>query len=407
VSNALAIAAVTETFSRIIEQAAQTAVAGAIISNSAPRAPASNDPTVSVYLFHVAESAHFRSADLPTRNPRGTLVTPPRIGLELDYLVSFYGQSEELERERMIGQVASTVHGRPLLSPEAIQTAIDDQIALDPTHFLLGADLSAQVEGVRVCPLDLDLEAMSKLWSVFFQEPHTLSIAYRISIVLIEVEAMQDEGLPVQVRQIRAVPVGAPVILSVAPASLPFSLSGSTLDLIGTGLAAEQVRVLFDGVAAPPQLVTANRVVVPVPVTLAAGIRVLHVAHMVEWGSPNAPDPRPLIESNRVAFALQPIVESSPAAVATPGPLAVDVLPEVQPGQTVRLILRETPASARGAAPQLFEVEQTVDAATGTLSFDLTGTPTGEYWLRVGVDAVLSPLDFDATGFTGPTVVVS
>jgi hypothetical protein len=44
----------------------------------------------------------------------------------------------------------------------------------------------AYIERIKLTPLTLSLEDLSKLWSVFFQVPYALSIAYEASVVLIE-----------------------------------------------------------------------------------------------------------------------------------------------------------------------------------------------------------------------------
>lgn len=403
-SDDLAVAAVTEAFSLLVERAAQRAVTGVEVKNSPPEAlPATTPNRVYVYLYHVTENGHFRSNDLPTRDSNGTVVTKPRIGLDLDYLVSFYGAADKLEPERMLGAVVSTIHARPLLSPLVIEKAVELAVGTA----LAEADLAQQVEGVRVTPVDLDLEEMSKLWSVFFQEPYRLSVAYRVSVVLIEVDETPQTGLPVQVRQVRSVPAVAPFLTGVAPAAVAYSQAGALLTLHGTSLAAERVVVNLGGITASPQSVTTDRIVVPVPDTLPAGMHAIHVAHMVEWGTPDEPDLRPIMESNRVGFAFQPEIETAPGNIAAPGPLVLRVNPEVQGGQTVRLLLRETADSAVGAPPQSFETEQTATTTSHDLSIDMIGAPAGEFWLRIAVDDVVSALQFDASGFTGPKLVVT
>ncbi len=403
-SNDLAVAAVTEAFSLVVERAAQRAVTGVEVKNGPPESLPANTPNrVYVYLYHAAENGHFRANDLPTRNSNGTVVTKPRIGLDLDYLVSFYGSADKLEPERMLGAVVSTIHARPLLSPLVIEKAVELAVGT----FLEESDLAQQVEGVRVTPVDLDLEEMSKLWSVFFQEPYRLSVAYRVSVILIEVDETPQTGLPVQVRQVRSVPAVAPFITGITPAAVPHSQAGALLALHGASLAADRVVVILGGITAAPQSVSNDRIVVPVPETLPAGIQAVHVAHMIEWGTPDEPDLRPIMESNRVGFAFQPEIETAPGNIAPPGPLVVRVNPEVQEGQKVRLVLRETADSADGAPPQSFETEQTAATTSHQVSIDMTGAPSGEFWLRIVVDEVVSVLEFDETGFTGPKLVVT
>jgi hypothetical protein len=232
-------------------------------------------------------------------------------------------------------------------------------------------------------------------------------VAYRVSVVLIEVDETPQTGLPVTVRQVRGYPAVAPFITGISPATVAYSQAGAVLTLHGTSLAADKVEVRLGGLTAAPQSVTNERIVVPVPETLPAGVQAVHVSHMIEWGTPGESDLRPIMESNRAGFAFQPEIDTAPANIAAPGPLVMRVNPEVQTGQKVRLLLRETVDSAGGAAPRSFETEQTSPSIGHELSFDLTDTPAGEFWLRVAVDDVVSALEFDDTGFIGPKLVVT
>jgi hypothetical protein len=407
-SNAVAVAAVTETMGRIVEAAAKEAVTGANLSTARPQAPPSADPTqVNLFLYRVTENPALRADDLPSRKPSGVVLQKPQIALDLHYLISFFGRADHLEPERMLGRVMSRLHSQPLLSPEAIQSVIDSSVAADPAHFLGEADLPRQVAGVRLTPTDLDIEELSKLWSVFFQEPYALSVAYQVAVVLIEADAQPLEGLPVETRQVKAVPVAAPHITTVEPMSITYSAAGSTITLRGRSLASEHVVARFGDLSTPPGFVTNQRIDVVIPQLLPAGIRTVDVAHMVEWGTADAPDPRPIIESNRVAFAYQPIIEGPPASVARPGPLILTLAPRPQAGQEVRLMLREA-HPAPGVPPTSFEVSVAVEVPSGpTVAFDLTGAQPVTYLMRVAVDDAASPLESDPTGFTGPMLVVT
>ena len=48
-------------------------------------------PRVNIFLYQVTPSAAWRNEDLPTRNSDGGRVSRPRIGLDLHYLITFYG----------------------------------------------------------------------------------------------------------------------------------------------------------------------------------------------------------------------------------------------------------------------------------------------------------------------------
>src|SRR5690606_16023724 len=59
------------------------------------------------------------------------------------------------------------------------------------------SNLADAVEQIKFTPLTLSLEELSKLWSVFFQAPYALSVAYQGTVVLIESEESPHSPLPV------------------------------------------------------------------------------------------------------------------------------------------------------------------------------------------------------------------
>ena len=65
-----------------------------------------------------------------------------------------------------------------------------------PAFVLAGSNLHEAVEQVRFSPLSLSLEDQSKLWSVFFQTPHAVSVAYQASVVLIESDEARSRPCP-------------------------------------------------------------------------------------------------------------------------------------------------------------------------------------------------------------------
>jgi hypothetical protein len=114
------------------------------------------------------------------------------VPLNLSYLFSFYGNELELEPHRLLGSVVSAIHAQPRLLPQSIQRTLERE------SYLRDSDLAfqvAQVENVTLTPIGLSLEELSKLWSVFFQVPYALSVAYLASTVLIESGAMQKPGV--------------------------------------------------------------------------------------------------------------------------------------------------------------------------------------------------------------------
>lgn len=184
-SNFLAIATVTAALRDVIHEAALTAVPGASVTMRRPERMVSDGQdkaSVNLYLYQVTPNTEWRNADLPTRDALGKLVQRPMIALNLDYLLSFHGSDLEMEPQRLLGSTLIHLHMYSRLSPPVIENAIGS------SSFLASSDLQSQIEQVRFSHMNLNLEELSKLWSVFFQIPYVLSVAYRASAVLIEAQ---------------------------------------------------------------------------------------------------------------------------------------------------------------------------------------------------------------------------
>ncbi len=160
----------------------------------------SNSVGVNIYLYQVTPNIAWRNADLPTRNSRGQTVQRPRIALDLHYLLTFFGDEPTLQDQRLLGSVISTLHNQPLLTQAMIAEAIANFSTLSES------DLANEIERVKFNPISLNLEELSKLWSVFFQTAYRLSIAYSASVIFIERQPEPVNALPVQTRTVTALP---------------------------------------------------------------------------------------------------------------------------------------------------------------------------------------------------------
>lgn len=200
-SSYLAIATVTATLSDIVQRAAQAAIPGAVVTNKRPERLGSemqDSAAVNLYLYQAIQSPGWVNFDLPSRtangqlirwppvrNAAGEIVQPPdvlpvHVALDLYYLLTFHGSDLNLEPQRLLGSTVIALHERPILLPPDIEAAIASKV------FLAGSDLADQVERVKLDQLNLSLEELSKLWSIFLQIPYVLSLVYRASVVLIE-----------------------------------------------------------------------------------------------------------------------------------------------------------------------------------------------------------------------------
>ena len=192
-SNHLAIATVTAALAQVVQVATRKGVQGAVVRIGRPDRPTSSGTphVVQLYLYQVSPNAAMRNVDLPSRDSQGRLTQLPQAALDLDYLLTFYGDEGEFEPERMLGAVVRHMKANPVLPKQAIHDAI-------AAHSdLADSDLASAVERVRFTPLAHSLDELSKLWSVFFQTPHALSVVYRASVVLIEAEGAAEPAPPV------------------------------------------------------------------------------------------------------------------------------------------------------------------------------------------------------------------
>src|ERR1044072_3091914 len=117
-SNYLAVATVTGTLQHVLSQAA-AAVPGAKVSTARPGGaePAAREPAINVFLYQVTPNAAYRNCDLPTRRANGTLIQRPQAALTLHYLLSFYGDENNLEPQRLLGAGGRPMHAQPPFTP--------------------------------------------------------------------------------------------------------------------------------------------------------------------------------------------------------------------------------------------------------------------------------------------------
>jgi hypothetical protein len=399
-SNFRAVATVTATLQRILQAAVQTDVTGATVTTVRPAEGASTnlpDIGVNIFLYQVSPNPNWRNADLPTRRADGELAQRPQAAIDLHYLFSFYGDDLALEPQRLLGSTTAFIHSQPLLTRAQIEAAIA------ANSFLANSDLAEQIDLVRFVPLNLSLEELSRLWSVFLQVHYVLSVAYQASVVLIERQVTPRPALPTRAFNLAAIPLRQPYItrvLAQAGEGMPI-LPGSAVFIEGLDLRADVTRVEIDGAEVAASEVRANRVALTLPATLAAGPHTVQVRHGVPIGAPGVA--HLAFSSNLGTFVLQPIITQSGGiydiaisnvqgigAAPRSATIVVGVTPDVRPKQitTLELLTPQSLAHTFMAPPR------TVDA--NQLTFAISGVTAGNYLFRVRVDGAESPLELDA-----------
>lgn len=209
-SNALAIAAVTRLLKDLLNDAfvqgdvAADVETDVIVTALPPDrvidAAANNQPTqLNVFLHRVTPNPALANADLPTRDSEGRLVQRPRLALDLHYLLTVYAD-QELHAEILLGYAMELLHENPILARGVIRSALTNGVngSMLPQAFQSAAasQLADQLELIKIAPQTLSMDDMSKLWTAL-QTNYRTTVAYMVSVVLIEREIPARTPLPV------------------------------------------------------------------------------------------------------------------------------------------------------------------------------------------------------------------
>ncbi|MBC6463031.1 DUF4255 domain-containing protein, partial [Actinomadura sp. HBU206391] len=364
-----------------------------------PRKPFTDsppNPTITVFLYQVAPNAALRNRDAPTRSADGALLTRPQAALDLSYLISFYGEEAQLQPQQMLGSVVRGLYEEPVLSRQDMEEAAT-------LPHLAGGDLASAAQRVRFTPTKMDVDGLSKLWSMLFQIPYALSVAYEATAVLLDGRT-PPAGKPVLRRTVRAIPARRPVVRSLLsrragtgdePAEGPVPSDHEIL-LVGDGLRGDGVTVRVGEQEVAPSSVGDDRVVLTLPEAMPAGIYPLRVLHDVTVGQDTL---RRVIDSNVTTVVRQPTI-AAPVEVGSGDPVTVTVRldPPVRDDQRVQLLLDEVvpeaeadraPTGYQFAAP--YPLPSRPDPAT--IEIAIAGVRAGDYLVRGQVDGVTSGTD--------------
>lgn len=261
-SNALAIASVTAVLKDLLDNALiDSAASGSVgdrikVTASTPDRIATGETEsaqLNLFLYNITPNLGWRNVGLPSRNDRGERLTNPPLGLDLHYLLTAY-EKDDLEAEVLLGYAMQVLHETPILTRRAIRQAlgsgsvVDGDILPPALRALNASDLADQVELIKITPQALSTEEMSKLWTAF-QSKFRPSVAYHVSVVLIESRGEIRPTLPVRERNIYVEPFRQPFIeqvISQAGAYAPIDAE-STIRILGRQLRGENVQVKING----------------------------------------------------------------------------------------------------------------------------------------------------------------
>jgi hypothetical protein len=405
-SNHLAIATVTAVLQRTLQASVQRNVEAVRISTVPPHRLGQGTPEtgINVFLYQVTRNNALKNPDALAMRSRNKRTPWRQSALELHYLLSFYGNDAELEPQRLLGSVVRTFNDRTTLPIQQIQEALNDSTFA----FLAASDLATQVQDLQIIPEDLNLEDLSKIWSVFFQTPYALSLAYKVTAVVIDGETPAERALLVRDQPTAGVlPFSSrPHLDRITALDSPSQpiLPDSTVQIQGQQLQGTATRLRLGGVDVVPATVSQTHITVPlttVPIAaLQAGVQGIQIVHLNAARHPaESSVVRPCTMSNSIPLTLCPVIKSVQVTeldvwdddhcMAT---LQLEVSPRIRPGQSVLLSLYEW--SVHSPATYLIEVPPLLEECS-LIAIPLEAIKPGNYLVRLIVDGAESPLGQD------------
>ncbi len=394
-SDALAVAAVTETLRAILQGAVGDMVPGTVVTALPPDEAFAERPAagLNIFLYRTSIDGGWLNADPEGMRPGET--RRPMLPLVLHYLVTPYanGDAGASAADRILGVAMSALHDHPELSPADLKSA---------ARF---SNLHQQSERVRITPVPLGVDDNSKLWTAF-QSQYRTSVAYEARVVLIESTLPGRAPLPVLRRgeDGRGLPAATGAVgtwPTLEASTVPVMLPGHDLILTGNRLDAgvPSLRLthplLGDRLVPDVRNVGDTEVRALVPEDLAAGTWSATLVLTSPDGSEQTTRALPVSIAPRITSSLPLPVERDARGTAS---LEVACATPVHPDQRVELLVGELPVPA-----------EPFGRATRTLRFRLADARPGRYALRLRVDGVDSPLlDADSTEprFAADTAVV-
>jgi hypothetical protein len=405
VSNTLAIAATTTALRNLLHTgvpALDSDLSDLDVTTRSPDAARTNvnGTSLNLFLYRTMVNAGWSNTDMPRSVKPGETGYPP-LALDLQYLVTAYGRDaidKDAVSHQVLGGAMSVLHDHPVLGAAEIRSALQRN------------DLAEQLERIRITWLPLTVDDMSRLWTAF-QSQYRVSVAYEVTVVLIDSLRPSRTPLPVLTRGqddrgVTAVTGGAPVLRGIRPPrSQPAARLGEDVVIEGDHLDADPVIRFASLLPEPPPVVELPRR--PPQAGEPAGSFAVRLPGQAD--DPDAlgrwvpgfytvtavllPAGLPPLVSNAIALALAPAITVTPNAsgggvTAAPGtPLTVTCSPRAHPGQRVQLLFGDQVLEPTGFSNP--------DPALPAFKTTPTTLDAGVYTVRLRVDGVDSlPVTF-------------
>ncbi|MEM8640231.1 MAG: DUF4255 domain-containing protein [Cyanobacteria bacterium P01_G01_bin.54] len=189
-SNSLAIAAVTATLQNILFSGLREELgSGNITTLPLDRARGNSDSNqINLFLYHAIPNPAWKNRPKRTQVKRGMSEEPP-LGLDLYYTIAAYGKDDdELASHQILGRVMSLFHDHKQLNGVEIAAATAQRLP--------NSNLHQQIDSLNIMPESLSFEEMAKIWQAF-QAQYRTSVAYKVSVVILDSAHPVNVALPV------------------------------------------------------------------------------------------------------------------------------------------------------------------------------------------------------------------
>ena len=295
-------------------------------------------PRINIFLFQLNESPFLKNRDIPGQS--GTAYGKPPLSLELHFLLTAYGSQvigetaiDESAAQFLMGSAMRVLHDYPVIHSQlqTVRGPFGQQI--------LHESLRKAKEQVKLSLHPMTLEDLTKIWTALTL-PYRLSVAYSVSVVQIESQAIRSYPrlvgeAPQGGLGIVAVPLDRPAIESLkvirmgesVERTTPYARVGDTLVIIGRNFArATEVEINGLRLAVTPESTTRIEVTVPDTTigseTIPTEQRLQPGAQSVEVVSQIENVANFKLRSNRTNVMLVPLI----SAITTASPRTVTII---------------------------------------------------------------------------------
>jgi hypothetical protein len=346
---------------------------------------------LNLFLYQLVVNGAWRNMDMPRQVRPGETAAPP-LPLNLHYLITAYGRGEsdnDAVSHRVLGGAMSVLHDHPVLSRQEIASA------------LAANDLGEQFEMLKITPLPMGVDEISKLWMVF-QTQYRISAAYEVTVLLIDSRTPAKATLPVlkrgqQDRGPTAITGAAPALREIRmPRSQSAARLGEDIAILGDRFTLDPTTVRFTSTRGlPPIELAPQQGSEPGEIAVRIPDKAEDAQAFSRWtpgfytaGLVQTRPGLPPIVSNELPFALAPQITVTLDATTPEDAthftvdLTVTCAPRIAAAQRVLVVLGD-----RQAAPATIKTPADTAQPT-TLTFKILGVTAGDHVVRLRVDGV-------------------